>query len=226
MRTESEAVANSAATEAGASRVRLVLEAGRAFDIGGATLRPSLELGLRRDGGDAETGTGVEIGGGLAWSDPSSRVTAALRARALAAHAASGYGEWGVSGTLRIAPDRRGRGLSLSLASGVGPEAGGADVVWSARNAAALVPGAASDPSARLDAEVGYGLPVGGGRFTGTPFAGLSATDAEQEARVGWRLTRPADPEAFRLDVEAGRRETSGGVGPGNGIGFRITSRW
>ena len=227
VRTESEAVANSVATGTDASRVRLVLEAGRAFGMGGgATLRPSLELGLRRDGGDAETGTGVEIGGGLAWSDPSSRVTAALRARALAAHAASGYGEWGVSGTLRIEPDRRGRGLSLSLASGVGAEAGGADAVWSARNAAALVPGAASDPSARLDAEVGYGLPAVGRRFTGTPYAGLSATDAEQGARVGWRLTRPADPEAFRLDVEAGRRETSGGGGPGNGIGFRITSRW
>ena len=227
VRTESEAVANSVATGTDASRVRLVLEAGRAFGMGGgATLRPSLELGLRRDGGDAETGTGVEIGGGLAWSDPSSRVTAALRARALAAHAASGYGEWGVSGTLRIEPDRRGRGLSLSLASGVGAEAGGADAVWSARNAAALVPGAASDPSARLDAEVGYGLPAAGGRFTGTPYAGLSATDAEQGARVGWRLTRPSDPEAFRLDVEAGRREASGGGGPGTGIGFRFTSRW
>ena len=227
VRTESEAVANSVATGTDASRVRLVLEAGRAFGMGGgATLRPSLELGLRRDGGDAETGTGVEIGGGLAWSDPSSRVTAALRARALAAHAASGYGEWGVSGTLRIEPDRRGRGLSLSLASGVGAEAGGADAVWSARNAAALVPGAASDPSARLDAEVGYGLPAAGGRFTGTPYAGLSATDAEQGARVGWRLTRPSDPEAFRLDVEAGRREASGGDERGTGIGFRITSRW
>ena len=48
---------NSAETTADASRVRLVLEGGRAFERdGGATLRPSLELGVRHDGGDAETG--------------------------------------------------------------------------------------------------------------------------------------------------------------------------
>ena len=52
VRMESEKAPNSAATTADASRVRLVLEGGRAFSLSEtATLRPSLELGLRHDGG-------------------------------------------------------------------------------------------------------------------------------------------------------------------------------
>ena len=40
----------------------------RVFEAGnGATFTPSAEIGLRHDGGDAETGTGVEIGGGLRY---------------------------------------------------------------------------------------------------------------------------------------------------------------
>ena len=118
----------------------------------------------------------------------------------------------------------RGRGLSLSLASGAGAEAGGADTVWSARDAAALVPGAEADEAARLSAEIGYGLPVGRGRLTGTPYAGLSATEAERGVRLGWRL-RPAGDGPFRLSLEAGRRETDGG-GPANGVGLRLSTSW
>ena len=37
---------------------------------GGTTLTPSLEVGVRHDGGDAETGFGLDLGIGLALSDP------------------------------------------------------------------------------------------------------------------------------------------------------------
>ena len=61
--TESEPISNEGKTAANASRVRLALEGSRAFRMdGGGTLTPGLELGLRRDGGDAETGMGVELG--------------------------------------------------------------------------------------------------------------------------------------------------------------------
>ena len=49
------------ATEGDVTRLRLVLEGERTFAIeGGATFVPSGEVGLRFDGGDAETGAGVE----------------------------------------------------------------------------------------------------------------------------------------------------------------------
>ena len=63
--TEAEAVSNDGGTTADASRVRLALEGSRASAMGdGAVLTPGLELGLRHDGGDAETGVepGVRIG--------------------------------------------------------------------------------------------------------------------------------------------------------------------
>ena len=51
------------------TRIRLGLEAVRPVGLGGgATLTPSLEVGVRHDGGDAETGFGLDLGGGLAWS--------------------------------------------------------------------------------------------------------------------------------------------------------------
>ena len=66
--TEAAAVSNEGGTRAEASRVRLALEGGRAFEMGGgAVLTPSAELGVRHDVGDAETGTGVEVGGRVAW---------------------------------------------------------------------------------------------------------------------------------------------------------------
>ena len=67
VRTESDASSgaggNLAAAKADVSRLRLALVDG-SWGIalaGGAALTPSLELGLRRDGGDAETGFGVDL---------------------------------------------------------------------------------------------------------------------------------------------------------------------
>ena len=55
--------------EADASRLRLILEGSRAFEGDeGRTLTPSVELGLRHDGGDAETGTGLEAGAGIRYA--------------------------------------------------------------------------------------------------------------------------------------------------------------
>ena len=53
---------------------------------GGLSLQPSLEVGLRRDGGDAETGAGVDIGGGLIVSDALTGLSADFRVRMLLAH--------------------------------------------------------------------------------------------------------------------------------------------
>ena len=97
--TEWEKVSNERDTQAGASRVRLVLEGSRAFELSeSANLTPGLELGLRHDGGDGETGTGVEVGGSVRYAD-----------------AASGFKEWGASASVRLDPGAEGRGLSHPL---------------------------------------------------------------------------------------------------------------
>ena len=47
----------------------------------GLSLRPSVEVGLRHDGGDAETGAGMDVGGGLVMADASTGLAIDLRVR-------------------------------------------------------------------------------------------------------------------------------------------------
>ena len=64
--TKSERTADMVETQSDVTRLRLTLEGERAFAVGeGASFTPSAEMGLRHDGGDAETGTGVGVGAGL-----------------------------------------------------------------------------------------------------------------------------------------------------------------
>ena len=127
VRTSTGEVTGLAASEADVTRVRLALEGSQPFNLGGdAVLTPSLELGVRHDGGDAETGFGADIGVGLILAAPSRGLSAELRARGLLTHEADGLRERGVSGTLAFdpAPDSD-RGLSLNLSQTVGVQAAG-----------------------------------------------------------------------------------------------------
>ena len=121
---------NLAAATGDASRVRAVLEGSRSFALsGGGALEPSLTLGLRHDGGDAESASGVELGTGTSWSDPSRGLGSDLRLYGLVAHEDGGYDEWGVSGSLRMAPGASGRGLSLFMTPSWGAR-GQSGEVW------------------------------------------------------------------------------------------------
>ena len=108
MRTSSEAASGLAKAKADVTRLRLGLDGGYAFALeGGGTLEPTFELGLRHDGGDAETGWGVDIGGGVRWNDPALGLSAEVAGRGLLAHEAAGLKDRGVSGSLAWDPDRR-----------------------------------------------------------------------------------------------------------------------
>ena len=64
-RTSSEKTRDLAASESDVTRLRLGLEGSYRLALeGDGHLTPKLELGARHDGGDAETGFGVELGGG------------------------------------------------------------------------------------------------------------------------------------------------------------------
>ena len=233
VRTESDAlstpgVGNLAAARADASRLRAVLDGSRTFALaGGATLAPSLELGVRHDGGDAETGTGLELGAGLGFADPSRGLDMALRVHGIAAHAGDGYREWGVSGSLRLAPGAAGRGLSMSLTPSYGADPGGSERLWALPDAHALAANGDAPASSRLDTELGYGLPVFGGGFTGTPNVGLGLSDTARDYRLGWRLAPAAGGGAgFELSLDATRRESAGDAGAEHGVVLRARTSW
>ncbi len=201
--TESEAVSNEGSTTGVASRVRLALEGSRAFEMGNdGVLTPGLELGLRRDSGDAETGTGVELGGRIAYQDAASGLSVEARVRTLIAHEDSDYREWGASGSVRLDPGDRGRGLSFSLAPSYGAASSGVGRLWGARDARGLAPGAEFEAGQSLQGEFGYGLSVFSDRFTGTPYVGFGLSDGDGlDFRLGWRLTstrRGSSPPTMR----------------------------
>ena len=228
LRVDSQQSANSVQTDAAASRVRLMLEGGRRFSLGtGATLRPLLEVGLRHDGGDAETGTGVELGGGVAYIDAALGLSIEVRARILPAHANSDYEEWGVSATARLDPGERGRGLSFSLSPAVGATASAAQQLWGTHEASGLAPGAAPfEASGGLHAEAGYGLPLFGDRFTGTPNLGFALSDGgARDYRIGWRLTSAmSGGPGFQINFDAARRNTRAQAE--NRIGVSVATHW
>ena len=73
LRTTSDATSQMAKADAAVTRLRLIIDASRGFAMGmDATLTPSIEAGVRRDAGDAEEGTGLEVGAGLATRAPGS----------------------------------------------------------------------------------------------------------------------------------------------------------
>ena len=209
-------------------RLRVALEGSydRALDSGGL-LTPSLELGVRHDGGDAVTGLGLELGGSLRYVASAIGLTVAGQGRVLVAHRDDGYEEWSIGGMVRLDPGTDRHGLSLTLTPSWGDAAGGIgsfgrlynqqDEDWLRSPA----PGARQ--AGRVDAEVGYGLSGLVARGVVTPFAGLVlASESSRRYRLGSYFEFA---EWMRLSVEAGREERGSRL-PNHGVLLRAHLRW
>ena len=189
-----------------------------AGDASEASLTPSFEVGVRRDGGDAETGFGADMGGGVAFAAPQRGLRFDLKGRALVMHEASGFREWGASAAFGFDPrpaTERGLALSLTQSWGASPS-GGMDALLGGEALSGPVAnddaGTGFTAPSRLSGELGYGLPAFGGGFTGTPNLGFGlSSDGARDWRLGWRLT-PAlrGGSRFEVSLDATRREGAG----------------
>ena len=231
VRTTSEKVSSSdgylAAASADVTRLRLGLEGSwaMALDDQGATVTPRLSFGVRHDGGDAETGFGADIGGGVILAMPARGLSASLEGRGLLTHEAKGLGDTGFGASVAWdqAPSSK-RGLSLTVRHSAGGSAtGGTEALFSRE----VMDGLAANGNQRLEGRVGYGLAVYGDRFTGTPELGYGRSDSGRDLSLGWRLTREGrEAGSFEASLETTRRETANDNDPEHGIGFRLTARW
>ena len=230
-RTTSDAVTtatngNLASGEADAHRLRLILEGSRGFTWAeGRSLTPSVELGLRHDWGDAETGFGVEVGGRVQYADPALGLTVEGAVRALLAHEDRDYEEWGASGTVRVAPGVGGRGLSLTLSPTWGAAQSGVDGLWSRQTTTGLAPQSTRQaPTGRLNAEIGYGVAAPFGTGLLTPYAGTVLADGEARTyRLGTRLRLTGGwATGLELNLEGTRQEPAGQQPPNQGLQFQI----
>ena len=216
VRTESEAATGLAAADARTRRLRLALEGSREVKFESGVLTPSLEIGLRHDGGDAETGSGLELGGGLRWAGLKG-FTVEVRARGLLAHEERDYEEWGVNASLGLSPGEGGRGLSMRVGSAWGAASGGVERIWSQR----ALTGSSFDPDARLEAEVGYGLDAMRGLLT--PYTGVAFSESGETYRAGARFKFG---ERLTMSLEGDLKETEQGDGPVHGVALRGSLRW
>ena len=121
-----------AATDATVTRLRTGLEGSRGVTFGrGLSLTPRVEVGLRHDGGAAETGSGLDLGGGLLLVDPSTGLSADVLVRMLLVHEAAGFRDRGMSVSLSYNPTPS---TPLGLTARVAPS-------WGGRAGRGLTPG-------------------------------------------------------------------------------------
>lgn len=221
--TESERDEGIMSADGKVSRLRLIVQAERPMQAaGGGTFVPTGEIGVRVDGGDAETGAGLELGAGMRYVRGALSIEGQVRA--LVAHEESGYEEWGASGTVRVSPSASGRGLTVSLAPAWGAEGSEAERIWGMADASGLGTGQEFEATGRLEAVLGYGIAVPRARGVVTPYAGFSfIEDDRRTVRTGarWNLASKAD-----VRLEGTWLEDADGVAATNAIELRTELRW
>ncbi len=151
------------------------------------SLRPYLEAAIRRDGGDAETGLGLELGGGLRLAHLSGRLQAAVRGRGLVTHTDGGIAEWGMAAAMRFGASH-GLGPAVEVRPVWGPaQSGGMRALWgrdSVVDAALGVPG-----QRRIEVRFGYGTLLKKENGVARPVLAVALRNTGRDYRIGYEIT-------------------------------------
>ena len=129
------------------------------------------------------------------------------------------------SATTRRRRRRSGSRRGWRRRGAAGPR-GGAEALWSGGPLAEL--GASETPAAggRLEADLGYGLPVGS-RLVGTPRIGVGASEMGRDYRLGYSLgVLGGEALDFVLGVQAQRRERALHGDASNEMSLQATLGW
>ena len=188
-------------------RLRLSTEASHehAFSFGG-TLTPWGELGLRHDGGDGETGAGLEVRGGLRYRDLVRGLTVEGYGRRLVVHEGA-VRESGFGAMIRVDPGMSGLGPSLNLSPAWGSTASGVQQLWE-RGATGLTMHDA--PGTHLNAQFAYGFAGFHGSGLVTPYGAVSL--AREDGRGYGLGARLAVRRSLTLNLSMERRERIAGA--------------
>ncbi len=214
-----------AASASDVTRLRLGLKGRWSVPLQqGGQFAPSFEAGVRHDGGDAGSGLGVELGGGLSWAVPRLGLAFELSGRTLLAHESDGRQEHGLAATLGydINPGSA-QGLSFTLGHTLGMRSEGGLEALFAPETLDTRRGTAAE--GRWTAEAAYGLPVFG-QYLASPTIEIGVGSASRDYSLGWRLS-PAGTGAadIALGIKATRQERVAAE-PEHGVRLQLNLRW
>ena len=175
----------------------------------GATLTPFGAVGMRHDGGDGQTGNGMELEAGVRLADPWTGIGLEARGRVLALHTTGQYREQGVSVTALWTPGGTvDRGLSVSLAPRWGAPTGGTESLWREQVFGQNHPGALAPDAGGFDGRIGYGFRLTAGS-TVTPFSEIGVAGPDyRRLRVGVRVTGTERARWAAIELTGGRVRT------------------
>ncbi len=159
-------------------RVRLGIESSFALS---QEVRPFVEANVRQDGGDAETGIGLEFGGGLRVAYPQWRLRGEVRSQGLVLHSADGFTEWGVSGSIQVGNPSE--GLMMRVRPSWGPNHSMA--LYRQQTILDVAP--YQSGMHRTEVEIGYGVPVSRGSVRS--IVGVTELPSGRLFRLGGQLS-------------------------------------
>ena len=225
-RTASDSAQGIAAEEAEVTRLRAGIEGGWRLQIdSGVTLNPTFELGGRYDGGDAETGFGIEFGGGLAWSMPGDGLEFAVEGRSLITHEDEDFETWSYSAQLVYdsKPSTQ-RGFSSTIGYELD---NGATVGVEALLDNGVPTGETDDAiESQWRFTAAYGYAMNGRPVIAKPNFSYVLGDSSREYQLGWQFipVRRRNAE-LSLEIVADYAENEG-ERPESGIMLTIGGRW
>ena len=184
-------------------RLRLAIESAHEQPLPtGGTLRPWGEIGLFHDGGDGETGVGLELGGGLRYRNQTKGWSAEVFGRRRMVHGDALPREWGAGAAFRVDPGPADLGFSAILNQSWGRTGSGVERLW---NQGPEDTASGSLWGGRMELQLGYGFGALGGRGVLTPYGAVTFRQgSDQSYRWGGRLEVDS---GVALSLEAERRE-------------------
>ncbi len=214
LRTRTEAVTDGLELNhatAHASRMRVGIKgSGRIPAIPGIprftavqALKMNWESALRHDGGDAESGFGVEVGGGVQWTDSRRGLNLQINGRSLITHHDSDIKDRGLSLSMGFNPSPAEQGFTFTLKQDWGTVSSGRERLLTAES---LEP-AQSATEQRFKAQAGVGFTIGDGRYIARPHLGVGLYAKERETTLGWRLQSTIGRSERTLGLKLTRHE-------------------
>ena len=180
-------------------------------------IEPALEMALRHDGGDADTGFGVDMSAGLVVSTLTRGLSMEVQARGVLTHQAQGLREQGMTAAVTWDPTpNSASGVHVRMEQTMGAEVfGGADRLLRAETVESYSMDASDSRGlgpGQLKLEAGYGFAALRGRLITQPAVGLAWWGSRRRYRIGWEFAFvPTNPTRLWLFVGATGRDPAAG---------------